>query len=78
VKPFPWSTLLIILASLDLLWTGLYLARKRLVFWLCKRAIGRGHGANVDIFLSSASSQHLIRPEEASAWRKIFGLEDLK
>ena len=75
MKPFPWGLLFLVLAALDLVWTLLYLFRKRLAKWLCRRALARGRQANVMNFLSDARTSRLIEPDEELAWLKEFGLE---
>lgn len=75
MKPFPWGWLTLILAALDLAYTLLYLFRKRLAKWLCRRALARGKPERVVSFLSTARTQRLIKAEEELAWLKEFGLE---
>lgn len=73
---FPWGLLTLILFILDLIWSGIYFSRKRLVKWLCRNALAHGKRANVESFLGLARTRRLIKSEEESQWRKEFGLED--
>ena len=75
MKPFPWGLLTLVLLALDLLFTGLYLLRKRLARRMCKRALARGKRDEVALFILRTRSDGLISAAEEAAWRKEFGLE---
>jgi hypothetical protein len=76
MKPFPWGLLTLVLLVLDLLFTGLFLLRKRLVRRMCKRALAKGRRDQVNGFIQRARSDGLIKVSEEAAWRKEFGLEE--
>ena len=75
MKPFPWLSLTLVLLALELPFTLLYVYRKRLVKWLCIKALASGHPERVRTFLCDARTQRLITSEQESAWLKEFGLE---
>jgi hypothetical protein len=76
MKPFPWGLLTILLVAFDLIFTGLYLIRKRLARKFCQRAIANKQPGRVAAFLDLARIYRLIKPEEEAAWRKEFKLEE--
>ena len=78
MKPFPWGLLTLILLALDLLLLALYLFRKRLARWLCKRDVASGNREDASDWLFELRSKRMIKPDEEEAWRKEFGLEDFK
>jgi hypothetical protein len=77
MRPFPWGLLTLILAALDLLFTGLYLFRKRLARRICRMALAKGKRQKVATFLYLANLYRLVKQDELRAWCKEFGLEEL-
>jgi hypothetical protein len=75
MKAFPWLTLFYLLLAALLFWSVVWLLRKRIAKWICKRALTQGKRDQVNGFILQARSDGLIQPAEEADWRKEFGLE---
>jgi hypothetical protein len=73
---FPWGLLVLILFVLDLLLTGIYFLRKRMLKSLCRRALARGDVQEVARLMHEASEKGLIQLKDYMAWLQEFGMEE--
>jgi len=64
---FPWGLLTLILLVLDLILTGIYLIRKRIIKSLCRHALARGNDLEVGRLMHLAEKQRLLKPAEYMA-----------
>jgi hypothetical protein len=76
MSSFPWGQLTLILLALDILFTVLFLLRKRILKRFIRRALDNGNNRGVAALLHFAEKERLIRPAEYRAWLKEFDLEE--
>ena len=76
MSSFPWGQLALILLALDILLTGIFLIRKRLLKRLCQKTLAKGNPQEVARLMHMAEEQHLLKRKEYFAWLEEFGLED--